>query len=90
VPGPSNLFQIIGKGATMQGFLGRRYLDRHAEAKDQIKKWATQGRIHAREHIEVGIDNFHSAFLRLFEGSNEGTLILQVGAPGQAHDSVQP
>jgi NADPH-dependent curcumin reductase CurA len=89
VPGPSNLFQIIGKGATMQGFLGRQYLDRHAEAKAQIREWAAQGRIHAREHIEIGIDNFHSAFLRLFEGSNEGTLILQVGAPGQAHDSVQ-
>ena len=90
VAGPSNLFQIIGKGATMQGFLGRRYLDRHAEAKDQIKQWAAQGRIHAREHIEIGIENFHSAFMRLFEGTNDGTLILQVGAPGQADDSVQP
>lgn len=84
VAGPCNLFQIIAKGATMQGFLGRQYLDRHAEAKVQIRKWAAEGKIHAREHIEVGIENFFRAFVRLFEGTNDGTLILQVGEPSEA------
>jgi len=81
VAGPSNIWQIIAKAATMQGFLGRQYLDRFPQAAKQLKSWAAQGQIKAREHIEVGLDNFFPAFMRLFDGTNDGAMILQVGDP---------
>jgi NADPH-dependent curcumin reductase CurA len=81
IAGPSNIWQIIAKAATMQGFLGRQYLERFPEAMIDLKKWAAEGRIHAREHIAVGVENFYTAFMRLFDGSNDSKLMLQVAAP---------
>jgi hypothetical protein len=82
-PGPGNIWQIIAKTATMRGFLGRDYLDRYSEAITHLRNWATEGRIHAREHIETGLENFYDTFVRLFDGSNEGKLMLKIGEPDQ-------
>lgn len=78
MPGPGNIWQIIARTATMQGFLGRQYTDRFPEAMAELRRWATEGRIHAREHIETGLENFYAAFMRLFDSTNKGKLILQV------------
>jgi NADPH-dependent curcumin reductase CurA len=88
IPGPGNLWQIIAKTATMQGFLGRQYLERFPEAMADLKNWAAAGKIHAREHIEVGLENFYAAFMRLFDGSNDGKLMLQVSKSDRPADSA--
>lgn len=80
LPGPSNIWQIIARAATMQGFLGRHYTDRFPEAMADLRRWTSEGRIHVREHIETGLENFYPAFMRLFDGTNKGKLILQVDA----------
>ena len=79
-PGPSNIWQIIAKAATMQGFLGRHYVDRYPKAMTELRRWSDEGRIHVREHIETGLENFYPAFMRLFDGTNKGKLLLQVDA----------
>jgi hypothetical protein len=82
--GPGNLWQLIAKCATMRGFLGRQYLDRFPEAIGQLHLWAREGKIHAREHVEVGLERFHEAFMRLFDGSHDGKLMLKIADADQA------
>jgi NADPH-dependent curcumin reductase CurA len=37
-----------------------------------------EGKIKAKEHTVQGLDNFPSAFLRLFSGEKLGKLVLEV------------
>ena len=43
--------------------------------------WLKDGRLRFDEHIDRGIENALPAFMRLFEGTNEGKMILQIGEP---------
>ena len=43
-----------------------------------MAKMAAEGTLRFDEHIEEGIDNALPAFLRLFEGSNQGKMILKL------------
>lgn len=81
-PGPRNIWQLVAKTATMHGFLNRYYMAQFDEGLRELHRWVAEGRIAWREHVESGIENFHPAFMRLFDGSNEGKLILKIADPG--------
>jgi len=74
----SNLWQLIVQGAKIEGFIMTQYISRMAEAVPQLKEWVASGQLRIDEHIEVGIENALPAFLRLFAGTNEGKMILQL------------
>jgi NADPH-dependent curcumin reductase CurA len=76
--GARNLWQLIVKSATIRGFLISEFLDRFAEGGMAMAGLAAQGKLRFDEHVEEGIDNALPAFLRLFEGSNEGKMILKL------------
>lgn len=78
--GARNLWQLIVKRATMQGFLIADYVPRFAEGGAQVAAWMGEGRIRVDEDIVEGIDNAYPAFMRLFSGANTGKLILKLGA----------
>ena len=80
-PGPRNIWQLVAKTATMHGFLNRYYMDQFEEGLRDLGHWVSEGRIVWREHVENGLENFHSAFMRLFDGSNEGKLMLKIADP---------
>jgi NADPH-dependent curcumin reductase CurA len=80
--GPRNLWQLVAKTATMQGFLNRYYLDDCENELRQLRQWLLEGRIVSAEHVEEGLENFHSAFMRLFDGSHDGKLILRIAREG--------
>jgi NADPH-dependent curcumin reductase CurA len=77
-PGPSNLWQLVAKTASMRGFLNRVYLAQPTEELRQLRRWIEEGRLKWSEHIEYGLENFHSAFMRLFDGSLDGKLLLRI------------
>jgi len=77
-PGPRNIWQLVAKTATMHGFLNRYYMAHFEEGRRNLQQWVREGRIKWREHVDEGIENFHRSFLRLFDGSNEGKLILKI------------
>lgn len=78
-PAPThNLWQLIVNGARMEGFILTNYVSRIGEAIPQLAAWANDGKLRIDEHIDVGIENTLSAFLRLFDGSNKGKMILQL------------
>ena len=77
-PGPSNIWQLVARTATMHGFLNRFYAEHFPEALTALQQWVKDGRLHWREHVEEGLENFYPAFMRLFDGSNDGKLMLKI------------
>ncbi len=76
--GARNLWQLIVHSARIQGLLVRDYLPRFAEGAGEMAKLLSAGGLVFDEHVDVGIDNAFAAFMRLFEGSNDGKMILQL------------
>lgn len=76
--GARNIWQLIVQGARMQGFILTHYVDRFGEAVPELAAWVHDGRLRVDEHVDVGIANALPAFLRLFSGTNDGKMILQI------------
>ncbi len=79
VPGPSNLANLIVKHARMEGFLCTDYNSRAEEAFTQMIGWLMQGKLKYRVDVVQGLENAPRALHKLFDGSNTGKLIVQVG-----------
>lgn len=78
-PAPlTNLFKLIAKSARIEGFAVLRYADRFPEALAALTGWINDGRIVFREQIEDGVDAGIDAFLKLFDGSNQGKMMLKM------------
>jgi NADPH-dependent curcumin reductase CurA len=76
--GARNIWQLIVKRATMQGFLIADYVPRFAEGGMQIAHWIAAGKMRIDEDVQEGLENAHAAFMRLFSGANTGKLILKI------------
>lgn len=77
-PGP-NLFPLLIKRATIQGFLVSDHFPRTGDFVLDVSGWIKDGRIKYREDVVAGIENAPEAFLGLFQGKNFGKLIVKVG-----------
>lgn len=73
-----NLWQLIVQGASVHGFILTQYVPRFAEAIPVLAEWTRNGIIRIDEHVDEGIENALPAFLRLFDGSNRGKMILKI------------
>jgi hypothetical protein len=76
--GPRNLFSLIIKRATMQGFLVLDYIPRSQEALEEIATWVMEGKLQHREDIQEGIENCPQTLNRLFTGENKGKQLLKI------------
>ncbi|MEM6682024.1 MAG: NADP-dependent oxidoreductase [Pseudomonadota bacterium] len=78
VPGPTYMWNLIAKTARMQGFLIRDFIPQMEAGAIQMATWVAEGKITFKEHIDEGIENAITSFNRLFDGSNDGKLILKI------------
>lgn len=76
--GARNIWQLIVKQAVMKGFLIRDYAPRFAEGAVEMAGWIASGDISFDEHIDHGIENAYTSFMKLFSGGNNGKMILDV------------
>ncbi|WP_448582928.1 NADP-dependent oxidoreductase [Thermaurantiacus sp.] len=76
--GARNLWQLIVKKATIRGFLVSEWLPEWPQGIAAMAELLREGRLVADEHIECGLDRAFAAFMRLFEGTNEGKMILEI------------
>ena len=76
--GPNNLFSLIIKRATMQGFLVLDYLPKSEKALEEIATWVMEGKLKHREDIQKGIENCPQTLNRLFTGENKGKQLLKI------------
>jgi NADPH-dependent curcumin reductase CurA len=77
-PGPANLWQLVAESVTLQGFTVLDYIDRFAEGVGQLAQWLMAGELKHREEVVDGLDNILPTFLRLFDGSNQGKLVIRL------------
>lgn len=73
-----NIMRLIYGGVRMQGFLASMYADRFPEAMAQLARWIDEGKLYHREDIRSGLENLPMTLNALFDGSNEGTLIVRI------------
>ena len=80
VKGLMNVRSLLVNRARMEGMIVFDYADRYDEAIKAISGWMAAGRLVSREHIDEGLANFPSTFVKLFTGENFGKLILKVAS----------
>lgn len=76
--GARNIWQLIVKRASITGLLVADYIPRFGEGIGEMAGWLQSGQLVFDEHIDNGIDNALPAFLRLFSGTNDGKMILEL------------
>ena len=76
--GPSNYMQLIAQSIVMQGFTMRDYMHRTKEAVVDLLTWEAEGKKKFREHILQGIDCFPQAVDMIYQGKNNGKLMIKL------------
>ena len=77
-PGTRNLRFMLVNRAVMEGFLVSDFTDRWPMGLKRLSRWVREGRIKYREDVVQGLENAPKAFLRLFDGSNFGKLVVKI------------
>ena len=62
----------------MTGFVVSDYGARLGEGAKEMGEWLAGGKLKTREDVVPGLETFPETLLKLFEGSNDGKLVLQV------------
>jgi NADPH-dependent curcumin reductase CurA len=73
-----NLMRLVYGSVRMEGFLASNFEPRFPEAMASLAAWIRQGRLRHREDIRIGMERLPMSLNALFDGSNRGTLIVQV------------
>lgn len=69
---------LIKKSILMQGFTVRDYVKDFGPAIKQLSTWLNEEKISYSETVVEGFENIPQAFLDLFEGKNNGKMIVKV------------
>ena len=77
-PGPRNLFQIVKKRLSIQGFIVTDSIGRMRPFLDEVTPWVAEGRVTFRETVVEGIDHAVEAFRGMLRGENTGKMIVKV------------
>jgi NADPH-dependent curcumin reductase CurA len=76
--GPSLLPIVVYKFLTIQGFLIGDHAVRFPGVRAQLAAWLKEGKITYSETILEGFDKLPEAFIGLFDGRNEGKMIVKI------------
>ncbi len=77
-PGPSNLNLLIGKRLTMRGMIVRDWQHLRVAFETEVGGYLRAGRLKDIVSSVKGIDRAVEAFIGLFEGKNEGKMIVDL------------
>lgn len=69
---------ILTKSATMRGFIVSDFSGKFPEAIQSLARWLKKGKLTYVETIVDGFDSIPQAFIDLFEGKNEGKMIVKI------------
>ncbi|WP_323521651.1 hypothetical protein [Mucilaginibacter sp. 10B2] len=62
----------------MRGFIVSDFSDKFPAAIKQLASWLKESKLTYAETIVEGFDHIPQAFLDLFEGKNEGKMIVKI------------
>lgn len=75
---PALLPLVVYKFLTIQGFLIGDYVTRFPEGLAQLSSWLQEEKLTYAETIIDGFENLPKAFIGLFEGKNQGKMLVRV------------
>jgi len=78
VAGPANLINVLLKRAQIKGFICLDHMDRADAAMTDLSRWLAAGQIKYRVDVVNGLENAAEAVNKLFDGSNQGKLMVKV------------
>jgi NADPH-dependent curcumin reductase CurA len=84
VPGPSNIALVISKRLKIQGFLATDYSSKIKEMVSNFTQWHSSRQLKYRVDIVRGLESAPVAINKLFDGSNNGKLLVQLSDPPAA------
>ncbi len=79
-----NLWKIVEKQLTMQGFLLPAYGDSIPGAMDDLHQWIADGKIKVLENITHGIANSGKAYSEMMKGQTIGKNLVELDLPEEA------
>jgi NADPH-dependent curcumin reductase CurA len=77
-PGPRNLALLVGKRATLKGFIVSDWSDRYGDFVRDVGGWIRDGKVTFEETFFDGIDHAVDAFLAMLRGENLGKMIVRL------------
>jgi len=69
---------LLTKSATMRGFIVGDFSEKFPAAIKQLSAWLNQGKLTYSETVIYGFDRIPQTFINLFEGKNNGKMIVKV------------
>jgi NADPH-dependent curcumin reductase len=78
--GPKDFGRVLMNRLTVRGFIVLDYIPRAREALESLSAWVAEGRIKWKEHVVDGLENAPAALQRLFDGSNDGKLMIRLAS----------
>jgi NADPH-dependent curcumin reductase CurA len=78
IRGPENYLSLLANRARMEGFIVFDFAADYGRAVRDMSRWIAEGHLQAREHIVEGLETFPESLLMLFDGRNQGKLIIKV------------
>jgi NADPH-dependent curcumin reductase CurA len=83
--GPRNIYGVIEKSITMQGFLGASHLGLWTDFQRDVTQWIVDGQIRWKETVVDGLENAPQAFLGIFAGDNFGKMLVKLSEKETSH-----
>jgi NADPH-dependent curcumin reductase len=78
---PKNYFNLIFRGARMEGFLVFHFARQFPQAIAEMSKWYSEGRLKNKIDLQNGLENAPKTIIRLFTGANFGKQLLKLADP---------
>ena len=69
---------LVKTSSLMQGFIIVDFEDKFPQAIQQLAKWMQEGKLRYSETVRHGFENIPQAFLDLFEGKNQGKMVVNL------------
>lgn len=76
--GPKNFANILTRRARVEGFIVLDFLPRARAAAEQLAAWHMAGKLRYKLDVEEGLERAPEALKKLFEGRNDGKLVVRV------------
>ncbi len=77
-PGPRNLTETIYKGVTLKGFVVTEFANQQPQFLTDMSGWIRSGQMKYHETVHEGIEKAPEAFIGLFQGANDGKMLVRL------------